>query len=98
MAAPQGMPFHHMSLEAWGGGIGGLSSWVSGDCDNLKGNSWPAANPGGCTEPEIYASLSDKEASLFTQQHWPGGQAPGLERLFWGSQEVLLALDAITVL
>lgn len=35
MAAPQGMPFHHMSLEAWGGGVGGLSSWVSGDCDNL---------------------------------------------------------------
>ena len=49
---------------SWGAGFGGLSSWVSGDCDNLKGSSWPAANPGNCTEPEIYTSLSEKEASV----------------------------------
>ena len=49
---------------SWGAGFGSLSSWVSGDYDNLKGSSWPAANPGNCTEPEIYTSLSEKEAPV----------------------------------
>ena len=97
VAVPQGMPFHHMSLEAGGRDLG---AWVPGSQGTMT--IWKVVlgqlPTQGTAQSQRYTPASLRKRPLFIQQHWPGGQAPGLEHLCWGSQEALLALDAISVL
>ena len=94
VAAPRGMPFYHLALEAWVGVVvGGLSSWVSGDCDNLKDSSWPAANPGLHRQRYTPAFLRKKPLFLPTALAWGG------RLLVWSSSgESLLGAEDIPII